>query len=97
MSGLTLGLMSLDVVDLEVSPPASASCKACCLLLAARHLTDNAVIITASHAPGTPPVLFGLQVLVRSGTPNEKKYAKRIQPVSDRSCINVAVTCYASF
>lgn len=37
MSGLTLGLMSLDVVDLEV--------------------------------------------LVRSGTPNEKKYAKRIQPV----------------
>ncbi|KAL3139247.1 hypothetical protein ABBQ32_006013 [Trebouxia sp. C0010 RCD-2024] len=37
MSGLTLGLMSLDTVDLEV--------------------------------------------LVRSGTPNEKKYAKRIQPV----------------
>lgn len=77
MSGLTLGLMSLDALDLEV-----------------RHVLHHAFAALLSNAANThfgasssnTHVLMSytkmLQVLRRSGTEQEQKYAKKIEPVS---------------
>ena len=89
MSGLTLGLMSLDVVDLEVSPASSSEC--CCLLLLHSTICKLHVYFTRCcckhYIPFCIPLTTMLQVLVRSGTPSEKKYAKRIQPVRSYGAI----------
>lgn len=67
MSGLTLGLMSLDQVDLEVG-------------LRTRDATLDQVKKTPLSTCSCPNLQF-LQVLIRSGTAKEKKYAARISPV----------------
>ena len=65
MSGLTLGLMSLDQVDLEV-------CK---------HATSELLQLPMLRIICAYSVALLHQVLLRSGTPTEKRYAARISPV----------------
>ena len=65
MSGLTLGLMSMDHVDLEV-------CSHLLLLLPAVLVSWRRQCRADAHS---------VQVLMRSGTEKEKKHAERIAPV----------------
>ena len=81
MSGLTLGLLSLDAVDLEVSqsgPPRPRW---------ARQMSSS---VQSGHL-----VRHVLQVLKRSGTPTERQYAAKIAPVSSlpQRCIPIWPAC----
>lgn len=81
MSGLTLGLMSLDQVDIEVGAWASDS--------ACQKQTHISCPMYAPCGPA-PPHLTALapapapQILRRSGTERQKRLAQRIQPVLRR-------------
>lgn len=75
MSGLTLGLLSLDTLDLEVRAWASLNCHFASPACKIPAPLDSSMLYICQHSPSA------LQVLRRSGSEREKRHAQRIEPV----------------
>ncbi len=99
MSGLTLGLMSLDTLDLEVGGCTTRCWHISCHALASIGLFHCHPLSFVAYNNrqvlwGQVQQLLTLQVLSRSGTPREQSYAKRVLPVSPR-CVTAVTTVTA--